>query len=126
DIAKDAHQARATFPCPPARALPAYRPVTKPHAKQIREAARLITSAKRPVLYVGGGVLKARATAELKVLAELTGAPVTTTLMGLGAFPDSHELHVGMPGMHGAVTAVTALQKADLIVALGARLAARA
>jgi acetolactate synthase-1/2/3 large subunit len=95
--------------------------VTKPHAKQIREAAKLITSARRPVLYVGGGVLKARATAELKVLAELTGAPVTTTLMALGAFPDSHPLHVGMPGMHGAVTAVTALQKADLIVALGAR-----
>ena len=101
--------------------LPGYRPVTKPHAKQIREAAKLITQAKRPVLYVGGGVLKAGATAELKVLAELTGAPVTTTLMALGAFPDSHPLHVGMPGMHGAVTAVTALQKADLIVALGAR-----
>ena len=73
------------------------------------------------MLYVGGGVMKAGATAELKVLAELTGAPVTTTLMALGAFPDSHPLHVGMPGMHGAVTAVTALQKADLIVALGAR-----
>ena len=95
--------------------------MTKPHAKQIREAAKLITQAKRPVLYVGGGVIKAGATAELKVLAELTGAPVTTTLMALGAFPDSHPLHVGMPGMHGAVTAVTALQKADLIVALGAR-----
>ncbi|MDQ0949470.1 acetolactate synthase-1/2/3 large subunit [Streptomyces phaeochromogenes] len=121
DIAKDALQARTTFQWPPAQDLPGYRPVTKPHAKQIREAARLITQARRPVLYVGGGVLKAGATAELKVLAELTGAPVTTTLMALGAFPDSHELHVGMPGMHGAVTAVTALQKADLIVALGAR-----
>ncbi|MEU6523053.1 acetolactate synthase large subunit [Streptomyces sp. NPDC046924] len=121
DIAKDALQARTTFSWPPAMDLPGYRPVTKPHAKQIREAAKLITSAKRPVLYVGGGVIKARATAELKVLAELTGAPVTTTLMGLGAFPDSHPLHVGMPGMHGSVTAVTALQKADLIVALGAR-----
>ncbi len=121
DIAKDALQAKTTFTWPPVMDLPGYRPVTKPHAKQIREAAKLITSARRPVLYVGGGVLKARATAELKVLAELTGAPVTTTLMGLGAFPDSHELHVGMPGMHGSVTAVTALQKADLIVALGAR-----
>ncbi|MFE3829865.1 acetolactate synthase large subunit [Streptomyces sp. NPDC059092] len=121
DIAKDALQARTSFSWPPTQDLPGYRPVTKPHAKQIREAARLITHAERPVLYVGGGVIKAGATAELKVLAELTGAPVTTTLMALGAFPDSHPLHVGMPGMHGAVTAVTALQKADLIVALGAR-----
>ncbi|WP_327190663.1 acetolactate synthase large subunit [Streptomyces xinghaiensis] len=121
DIAKDALQAKTTFTWPPAVDLPGYRPVTKPHAKQIREAAKLITQARRPVLYVGGGVMKARATAELRVLAELTGAPVTTTLMALGSFPDSHPLHVGMPGMHGSVTAVTALQKADLIVALGAR-----
>ncbi len=121
DIPKDILQKKTTFSWPPVMDLPGYRPVTKPHAKQIREAAKLITAAKRPVLYVGGGVLKAQATAELKVLAELTGAPVTTTLMALGAFPDSHPLHVGMPGMHGAVTAVTALQKADLIVALGAR-----
>ncbi|URM89514.1 acetolactate synthase large subunit [Streptomyces sp. MRC013] len=121
DISKDALQAKTTFSWPPQTDLPGYRPVTKPHAKQIREAARLITSARRPVLYVGGGVLKARATAELKILAELTGAPVTTTLMALGAFPDTHPQHVGMPGMHGSVTAVTALQKADLIVALGAR-----
>ncbi len=121
DIAKDALQAKTTFSWPPQTDLPGYRPVTKPHAKQIREAAKLITAARRPVLYVGGGVVKAGATTELKVLAELTGAPVTTTLMALGAFPDSHPQHVGMPGMHGAVTAVTALQKADLIVALGAR-----
>ncbi|MFJ9416416.1 acetolactate synthase large subunit [Streptomyces sp. NPDC101227] len=121
DIAKDALQARTTFVWPPHTELPGYRPVTKPHAKQIREAARLIAESKRPVLYVGGGVLKAGATAELKVLAELTGAPVTTTLMALGAFPDSHPQHVGMPGMHGAVTAVTALQKSDLLITLGAR-----
>ncbi|MEU2792890.1 acetolactate synthase large subunit [Streptomyces sp. NPDC007100] len=121
DIAKDALQAQTTFVWPPHTDLPGYRPVTKPHAKQIREAARLITEARRPVLYVGGGVMKAGATAELKVLAELTGAPVTTTLMALGSFPDTHPQHVGMPGMHGAVAAVTALQKSDLIVALGAR-----
>ncbi|WP_055547396.1 acetolactate synthase large subunit [Streptomyces sp. NBRC 110028] len=121
DIPKDILQAKTTFSWPPQTDLPGYRPVTKPHAKQIREAARLITEAQRPVLYVGGGVLKAHATAELRVLAELTGAPVTTTLMGLGAFPDSHHLHLGMPGMHGTVAAVTGLQKADLIVALGAR-----
>ncbi|MFF7156431.1 acetolactate synthase large subunit [Streptomyces sp. NPDC008139] len=121
DIAKDAMQNETTFSWPPQQDLPGYRPVTKPHAKQIREAARLINEAKRPVLYVGGGVMKARATGELRILAELTGAPVTTTLMALGSFPDSHPQHVGMPGMHGDVAAVTALQKADLIVALGAR-----
>ncbi|MEU6114785.1 acetolactate synthase large subunit [Streptomyces sp. NPDC047117] len=121
DIAKDAMQAKTTFSWPPQTDLPGYRPVTKPHAKQIREAARMITTAKRPVLYVGGGVMKAGATAELKVLAELTGAPVTTTLMALGSFPDTHPQHLGMPGMHGSVAAVTSLQKADLIVALGAR-----
>lgn len=121
DIAKDALQSRTDFSWPPTPDLPGYRPVSRPHAKQIREAARLLTDASRPVLYVGGGVMKSGAAAELLVLAELTGAPVTTTLMGLGSFPDSHPQHVGMPGMHGAVTAVTALQKADLLVALGAR-----
>ena len=121
DIAKDALQAQTVFTWPPQADLPGYRPVTKPHAKQIREAARLIAQAKRPVLYVGGGVLKARATEELRILAELTGAPVATTLMALGAFPDSHPQHIGMPGMHGSVSAVTAMQKADLLIALGAR-----
>src|SRR3712207_9393692 len=81
----------------------------------------MIAAARRPVLYVGGGVLKAQATAELAQLVELTGAPVVTTLMARGAFPDSHPQNLGMPGMHGNVTAVTALQKADLLVALGAR-----
>ncbi|MGP4112088.1 acetolactate synthase large subunit [Streptomyces sp. 4N509B] len=121
DIAKDALQAQTTFSWPPVAELPGYRPVSRPHAKQIREAARLISQARRPVFYVGGGVIKARASAELLALAELTGVPVTTTLMALGAFPDSHPQHLGMPGMHGSVAAVTALQKADLIVALGAR-----
>nr|WP_246560783.1 acetolactate synthase large subunit [Kitasatospora kifunensis] len=121
DIAKDALQATTTFRWPVELALPGYRPVTKPHAKQIREAAKLLVAAKKPVLYVGGGVLKANATAELRILAELTGAPVVTTLMALGAFPDSHPQHLGMPGMHGSVPAVTALQKADLLFTLGAR-----
>ncbi|WP_255720533.1 MULTISPECIES: acetolactate synthase large subunit [unclassified Frankia] len=106
---------------PPTLCLPGYRPVTRPHAKQIREAAKLISSARRPVLYVGGGVLKARAAAELRAFAELTGIPVVTTLMARGAFPDSHPQHLGMPGMHGSVAAVTALQKSDLLIALGAR-----
>ncbi|MFJ9773482.1 acetolactate synthase large subunit [Kitasatospora sp. NPDC101157] len=121
DIAKDALQATTTFRWPVETALPGYRPVTKPHAKQIREAAKMLVSSKRPVLYVGGGVIKAQATAELRILAELTGAPVVTTLMALGAFPDSHPQHLGMPGMHGSVPAVTALQKSDLLFTLGAR-----
>ncbi|MER6400374.1 MULTISPECIES: acetolactate synthase large subunit [unclassified Kitasatospora] len=121
DIAKDALQATTTFRWPAETSLPGYRPVTKPHAKQIREAAKMLVSARRPVLYVGGGVLKAHATAELRILAELTGAPVVTTLMALGAFPDSHPQHLGMPGMHGTVPAVTALQKSDLLFTLGAR-----
>ncbi|MCD0448294.1 acetolactate synthase large subunit [Actinocorallia sp. API 0066] len=121
DIAKDALQHTFDFVWGEEMRLPGYRPVTRPHSKQVREAARLLLDAKRPVLYVGGGVLKARAAAELRVLAELTGAPVITTLMALGAFPDSHPQHLGMPGMHGTVAAVGSLQKADLIVALGAR-----
>jgi acetolactate synthase-1/2/3 large subunit len=95
--------------------------VTKPHSKQVREAARLIVEAKRPVLYVGGGVIKAGASAQLMELAALTGIPVVTTLMARGAFPDSHPQHLGMPGMHGTVAAVTALQKSDLLITLGAR-----
>ncbi|MGI9064220.1 MAG: acetolactate synthase large subunit [Pseudonocardiaceae bacterium] len=121
DIAKDALQAQTSFSWPPEMDLPGYRPTTRPHGKQIREAARLIAAARRPVLYVGGGVVKAEATAQLRGLAELTGAPVVTTLMARGAFPDSHPQHVGMPGMHGTVSAVAAMQKADLLVALGAR-----
>jgi acetolactate synthase I/II/III large subunit len=121
DIAKDAMQATTEFTWPVQYDLPGYHPVTRPHSRQVREAARMITEAKKPVLYVGGGVIKADAAAELKQLAELTGAPVVTTLMARGAFPDSHPQHLGMPGMHGTVAAVGALQKADLIVALGAR-----
>jgi acetolactate synthase-1/2/3 large subunit len=121
DISKDALQAVTDFAWPPRMDLPGYKPTTRPHSKQVREAAALISAARRPVLYVGGGVLKAGATEELAELAELTGSPVVTTLMARGAFPDSHRQNLGMPGMHGNVTAVTALQKADLLVALGAR-----
>ncbi|MEU7821135.1 acetolactate synthase large subunit [Catellatospora sp. NPDC049133] len=121
DIPKDVLQAQTTFSWPPTLDLPGYRPTLHPHGKQIREAARLIMSAKRPVLYVGGGVLKAQATDALRELAELTGIPVVTTLMARGAFPDSHTQHVGMPGMHGTVSAVYALQRSDLLITLGAR-----
>jgi acetolactate synthase-1/2/3 large subunit len=121
DISKDALQATTDFTWPVPFDLPGYHPVTRPHARQVREAARLISEARRPVLYVGGGVIKARAAAQLRELAELTGIPVVTTLMARGAFPDRHPLHMGMPGMHGCVTAVGALQQADLLIALGTR-----
>src|SRR5207253_11466931 len=121
DIPKDVLQKQTAFSWPPTLDLPGYRPVLKPHGKQIREAAKLIAGASRPVLYIGGGVLKAHASAALRQLAELTGIPVLTTLMARGAFPDSHRQHLGMPGMHGTVSAVYALQKSDLIIALGAR-----
>jgi acetolactate synthase-1/2/3 large subunit len=121
DITKDALQAATRHAMPERLDLPGYRPVTRPHSKQVREAARLILESRRPVLYVGGGVIRAGASAELRRLTELTGAPVVTTLMARGALPDSHPNNLGMPGMHGTVAAVTSLQKADLLVSLGAR-----
>ena len=121
DIAKDAQTNTAPFIWPEVINLPGYHPVTQPHVKQIREAARLIAESERPVLYVGGGVIKAEAADELARLVEITNIPVVTTLMARGALPDSHELNMGMPGMHGTVAAVGALQRADLLVALGTR-----
>jgi acetolactate synthase-1/2/3 large subunit len=121
DIAKDALQAKTEFRWPVPFDLPGYHPVTRPHSRQVREAARMMMAAQRPVLYVGGGVIKAGASEDLVALAELTGMPVVTTLMARGAFPSSHPQNLGMPGMHGKVAAVGALQKADLLVALGAR-----
>ncbi len=121
DIPKDVLQEQTSFSWPPELRLPGYRPTTRPHGKQVREAAKLIVNAHKPVLYVGGGVIKADAHAELLRLAEESGIPVVTTLMARGAFPDSHEQHMGMPGMHGTVAAVAAMQKSDLLIALGAR-----
>ena len=121
DITKDALTGKTTFHWPPIVDLPGYRPVTKPHHKQIRAAVELIRAAKKPVFYVGGGVIRAGAAQQLRELVELTGIPLVTTLMARGAVPDSHELHLGMPGMHGSVSAVTALQKSDLLITLGAR-----
>jgi acetolactate synthase-1/2/3 large subunit len=121
DIAKDALQKMTDFNYPKTVQMSGYAPKTSPDAKAVAEAASLIAQSKKPVLYVGGGVIKANAHRELLHLAELVGAPVVTTLMARGAFPDSHHLHLGMPGMHGTVAAVTALQKADLLITLGAR-----
>ncbi|RZQ64533.1 acetolactate synthase large subunit [Amycolatopsis suaedae] len=121
DIPKDVLQETTSFAWPPELRLPGYRPTLRPHGKQVREAAKLIAQSRRPVLYVGGGVIKAKASEQLLRLAELTGIPVVTTLMARGAFPDSHRQHLGMPGMHGSVAAVAAMQRADLLLALGAR-----
>ena len=121
DIAKDALQKETTFNYPKNVSLAGYNPVLEPKQDAINDAAALIAQSKKPVLYVGGGVIKANAAKELLQLAEITGAPVVTTLMARGAFPDSHQQHLGMPGMHGTVAAVTALQKAYLLFTLGAR-----
>ncbi len=121
DIAKDALTKMTDFAWPTSISLPGYNPTMDPTAESVRDAAALIAESKSPVLYVGGGMIKSNASAELMKLAELTGAPVVTTLMALGSFPDSHPQHLGMPGMHGTVAAVTALQKADLLITLGAR-----
>ena len=121
DVTKDAQQQYAPFIWPPKVDLPGYRPVTKAHGKQIQAAAQLLAEAKRPILYVGGGVIRSGAHRELLALAEAIGAPVVTTLMARGAFPDSHKQHLGMPGMHGTVPAVLGIQESDLLVSLGAR-----
>jgi acetolactate synthase I/II/III large subunit len=121
DISKDALQAKTIFTWPTELQLPGYNPIVDANRQSLVEAAELISKSQSPVLYVGGGMIKANASKELMELALLTGAPVVTTLMARGAFPDSHAQHLGMPGMHGTVAAVTALQKADLLITLGAR-----
>jgi acetolactate synthase-1/2/3 large subunit len=101
--------------------LPGYKPTTKGNGRMIKEAVELILAAERPVIYAGGGLLKARAAEALAELVDLTGIPVVTTLMARGVFPDDHELCLGMPGMHGNYTATTSFQQCDLLIALGAR-----
>ena len=121
DIAKDALQKMTSYNYPKKLTLLGYNPQIEPDLEAIRDAASLIAQSSKPIFYIGGGVIKANAAKELLVLAELVGAPVVTTLMARGAFPDSHSQHLGMPGMHGTVAAVTGLQKADLLITLGAR-----
>lgn len=125
DVPKDVLQNLMTWHWPSddevIDSLPGYRPTVKGHPRMIKEAAKLILEAHQPILYVGGGVLKARAAGALRELAELIDTPVVTTLMARGAFPDDHPLCLGMPGMHGNATAVTAMQKSDLLITLGAR-----
>ena len=121
DIPKNILNARTMWHDPLELNLPGYRPTVEGHPMRVRDAVEKIAASKRPVLYVGGGIIKANAAEQLRRFADLTGAPVTTTLMGRGAFPDSHPLAMGMPGMHGTYTAITAIQKADLLIAIGVR-----
>jgi len=121
DIPKDVLVSTMTWHRPGEVRLPGYRPAVKGHPRQVKAAVDLIERAERPVLYVGGGVVAAGATDELQQFADLINVPMVTTLMARGAFPDSHPLNLGMPGMHGNYTATTALQRADLLITLGAR-----
>ncbi|WP_293820674.1 acetolactate synthase large subunit [uncultured Corynebacterium sp.] len=121
DIPKDVQNGHLDYSFPTTFDLPGYKPTTKPHHRQIAPAVELIAQAEKPVIYAGGGVIKAGAAKELREFAEFTGIPVVTTLMALGSFPDSHPLHMGMPGMHGTVPAVAAMQRSDLLIAIGAR-----
>jgi acetolactate synthase-1/2/3 large subunit len=125
DVPKDVLQNTMTWSWPTDEeviaSLPGYKPTTKGHPKMIKEAAKLILAADKPLLYIGGGVLKARAADVVRELAELLQIPVVTTLMARGAFPDNHPLCLGMPGMHGNATAITAMQKSDLLINFGAR-----
>ena len=125
DVPKDVLQNTMTWSWPTDEeviaSLPGYRPTTKGHPKMIKEAVKLILAAEKPLLYIGGGVLKARAADVVRELAELLQIPVVTTLMARGAFPDNHPLCLGMPGMHGNATAITAMQKSDLLINFGAR-----
>ncbi|AFH90717.2 acetolactate synthase 1 catalytic subunit [Corynebacterium pseudotuberculosis] len=121
DIPKDLQQAEVDFIWPPKIDLPGYKPVTAPNNRPIEQAVKLISSARRPVLYIGGGVIKANAADALRAFAEYTQIPVVTTLMALGSFPSAHDLCMGMPGMHGTVPAVAAMQKSDLLITIGAR-----
>lgn len=121
DVTKDAQQAETVFEWPEELNLPGYRVPGRPNGKQIREAVELLVNAKRPVFLLGGGVLRSRASEEVRALVEAANAPFVTTLMARGALPDSHPQHLGMPGMHGDVAAVASLQRSDLIIAIGAR-----
>ncbi|MBV9284602.1 MAG: biosynthetic-type acetolactate synthase large subunit, partial [Acidimicrobiia bacterium] len=121
DVPKDISNAQMEWYWPESVDMPGYKPTTRGHPRMIREAAKLINDAHKPVIYAGGGILKAHAAEALRELVDMTGIPVVTTLMARGAFPDSHELCLGMPGMHGNYTAVTSMQKCDLLIALGSR-----
>ncbi|MFW2340773.1 MAG: thiamine pyrophosphate-binding protein, partial [Acidimicrobiia bacterium] len=121
DLPKDILNAHLTWHEPPTLDLPGYKPTIDGHPRRVQEAIDMIAAAHKPVIYAGGGVIKAGASDSLRHFAEKVNAPVVTTLMGLGGFPGDHDLFLGMPGMHGTYAATTAIQKSDLLVGLGVR-----
>jgi acetolactate synthase-1/2/3 large subunit len=121
DIAKDVQEAELDFSYPDEVDLPGWRPPTKVHERQVREAAKAIVEARQPIVYAGGGVINAEASAELLALVEAARLPAVVTLMGKGGLPDSHPLNYGAPGMHGSKYGNWALNKSDLIIAVGTR-----
>ncbi len=121
DLPKDVQNAKAEFNYPEKIKLRSYNPVYKPHLKQIEKAYKAIEQSKRPIIYAGGGVIISNAADELRAFAEAINAPVAMTLMGLGGFPGTHELSLGMLGMHGTYCANMAMHDTDLIIAVGAR-----
>jgi acetolactate synthase-1/2/3 large subunit len=121
DIPKDVLQNQTEWWYPESVDMPGYRPRTFGDPREVRAAVELIAQAKQPIVYAGGGIIKSFASEELREFCELTGIPAVTTLMARGSLPDEHELCLGMPGMHGNYTAVTSMQHADLLIALGTR-----
>ena len=121
DVPADVSKHEIEYRWPGSVNLPGYKPTYRGHAKQIKQAVQLIATARKPLLYAGGGVLTSSAWAELKELAELMQVPVVATLMGKGAFPEDHHLALGMPGMHGAKYANYAITETDLLIAVGVR-----
>ena len=121
DLPKDVLNAKTDWYEPSLAGLPGYKPTSQGHPKQIKAAIEMIEASERPVLYVGGGVIRAGASSEILELAETLNVPVVTTLMARGAFPDDHRLALGMSGMHGTYTATTAIQRSDVLIAIGAR-----
>jgi len=121
DLPKDILNAEVDFEWDPTVELPGYKPTVRGHGRMVREAIELIATAKRPVIYAGGGLVRAGADVELRAFAERLQLPVVTTLMARGVLPDTHELAIGMPGMHGHFAAVRAFQETDLLIVLGAR-----
>ncbi len=121
DLPKDVLTAEVDFVWDPAVDLPGYKPTVRGHGRMVREAIELISTAQRPVIYAGGGLVRAGADGELRAFAERLNIPVVTTLMARGVLPDTHELAIGMPGMHGHYAAIRAFQETDLLIVLGAR-----
>jgi acetolactate synthase-1/2/3 large subunit len=121
DLPKDVMAQKTAFHYPESIEMRSYKPVVDGHIRQIRKAATLINAAKRPVLYVGGGVIQSNASAELRAMAEKLKCPVTTTLHGLGSFPENNPLSLGMLGMHGTWYSNIAVHYCDVLIAVGAR-----